>query len=147
MKIRNEKGITLLSLIITVIVLIIITYVTISMSLGVSETAKFQNIETYMLLIQTKCEVLSNEKVIGEIDEDGLYGIKVTDTKSPYYTADGDWYKLTQGDLNEIGVTDAKANDGYYFNYKTNDVAYEKGIEFDGRTYHTLSEIKLYSGD
>lgn len=147
MKVRNEKGITLISLIITVIVLIIITYVTISMSLGVSETAKFQNIETYMLLIQTKCEVLSNEKVIGEIDEGGLYGTKVTDVNSPYYTEDGDWYSLSQADLNEIGVNDAKASDGYYFNYKTNDVAYEKGVEFEGRTYRTLSEIKLYIGD
>lgn len=138
MKVRNDKGITLISLIITVIVLIIITYVAVNLSIGVSETARFQNIETYMLLIQTKCEYLSNEKAIGEIKEDGLYG--ELQTTGDY----SGWYKLKQADLNAIGVKEAKEKDGYYVNYDNNDVAYEKGIEADGYIFYKLSSIRNY---
>lgn len=140
MEIRKETGITLISLIITVIILIILTYVTVSMGLGWSETAKFQNVETYMLLIQTKCEYLANEKVMGEIDESGLYG-ELQPEGTPY----AGWYKLSQSELNQIGVKDAKEKDGYYVNYEENDVAYEKGIENDGTIFYKLSEIKLYT--
>ncbi len=143
MIIRNNKGITLLSLIITVVVLIILTYVTVSISINWSGTANSQNIQTYMLLIQTKCEVLSNEKAIGEIDESGLYGTKIEDVSSQY----NGWYKLSQADLNNIGVKDAKEKDGYYFNYSQNDVWYAKGIEVEGKTYYKLSEIKQYIND
>ena len=143
MIIRNNKGITLLSLIITVVVLIILTYVTVSISINWSGTANSQNIQTYMLLIQTKCEVRSHEKAIGEIDESGLYGTKIEDVSSQY----NGWYKLSQADLNNIGVKDAKEKDGYYFNYSQNDVWYAKGIEVEGKTYYKLSEIKQYIND
>lgn len=138
MKVRNDKGITLISLIITVIILVIITYAAVNLSIGVSETARFQNIETYMLLIQTKCEYLANEKAIGEIDEKGLYG--ELQTTGDY----SGWYKLKQADLNAIGVKEAKEKDGYYVNYDNNDVAYEKGIEADGYIFYKLSSIRNY---
>lgn len=78
MDIKNKKGITLISLVITVIILIILTYVGISISVGITAVAKFQNIETYMMLIKSKCETLSNEVVIGQIEESYLYGEKQT---------------------------------------------------------------------
>lgn len=105
MKVKNEKGITLISLIITVIILAILAYVTITISIGLTGTVKFENIQTYLLIIQSKSEVLSNEKVIGNIDESGLFGEL---QESGDYAG---WYKLSQGDLNEIGVKDAKAKE------------------------------------
>lgn len=105
MNFKSNKGITLVSLVVTVIILLILAYATISISINLTGQAKFQNVQTYMLLIQSKCEVLANEKAIGEIDESGYWGIR---EESGEYSG---WYKLEQGDLNEIGVKDAKAKD------------------------------------
>lgn len=139
MNIRNDKGITLITLIVTVVILVILTYVTVSTSMDMTATSRFENLQTYMLLIQTKCEYLSNQLAIGEIYEDELIGTKQTSGEF------AGWYKLSQGDLNAIGVKDAHAEDGYYINYATNDVAYEKGIEFQGFPFTYLSEILDYS--
>lgn len=106
LKIRKENGITLISLIVTVIVLVIITYVSVKMSMSLTSTANFQNIHTYLLLIETKAEFLANKDAIGEFGEgEGYYGEKQT---SGDYAG---WYRLSQSDLNDIGVEDAKAKD------------------------------------
>lgn len=141
MKIKNNKGITLISLVITVIILAIIACVTVSIGVNIASQAKFDNIHTYLLLIQSKCDILSNDVVIGEINEDELYGVEQT---SGEYSG---WYKLSQSELDDIGVKDAKEEDGYYVNYNTNDVAYEKGVEKDGNIFHKLTEIQKHIGE
>ena len=158
LKIKSENGITFLTLVITVIILAILVTVGVKISIGISETAKFENVKTYMLLIKSKCEILINEKAIGELEE-SYYG---TLQNGGDYSG---WYKLSQGDLNDIGVnsgtaakTDidgkvstsksgkgADADDGYYVLYNeaeaTIDVAYEKGVVKDDVVYHKLSEF------
>lgn len=139
---KNNKGITLISLVITVVVLAILTTVVVTISTDISKTARFENIETYMLSIKSKCKVLANRKVIGEIDESGLYG----ESSDATFNEKTGWYKLSQADLNDIGVKDAKAGEGYYVNYNLDnsedvDVAYERGITLYDKTYYTLSSI------
>jgi len=142
MNIRNNKGITLLSLVITVIILSIITYVVVSISVGMSGVAKFQNIETYMMLIKSKCDRMSEDVVIGEMTENNLYGVKQTSG-----TFAG-WYKLRQNELNDLGLEKAKEADGYYVKYGIEDgsevdVAYERGIQNEGVMYYRLSDIPI----
>lgn len=138
MKIRENKGITFIALILTVILLAIITTVTISFGTGFMQSAKFENIETYMLLIQSKSRIMADKIAIGELDEDEIRGEK---QESGEFAG---WYKLSQSDLNEIGVNKAKAEDGYYVNYEDNDVAYEKGVVLDDTMFYTLSQILSY---
>ena len=105
MIIRNERGITLISLMITLVILVIITSVAISKGISVSGSANFQNIESYMLLIQTKCEYISNELVIGENPDVKRYGKEIA---SGEYAG---WYELSQSELDDIGVKGAKARE------------------------------------
>ena len=138
MNLKNNKGITLISLIITVILLSILAYTTVSIGGNLSATAKFENVQTDLLLIKSKCDILANEAAIGEIGENELYGEIQSDG-----TYKG-WYKLSQGELNTIGLQKAKEKDGYYVNYGSDgkvDVAFEKGVEFEGETYYKLSSI------
>lgn len=102
---KKENGITLLTLIVTIIILVIITYVSVNISMNLSGTANFQNIHTYLLLIETKAEFLANKDAIGELGEEGFYGEK---QESGDYAG---WYKLSQWDLNDMGIEDAKASD------------------------------------
>ena len=104
MKVKSENGITFVALIITIIILVILTYVGVHISIGITQTAQFENVKTDMLLVKSRCEILINEKAIGELDE-GYYG---TYQEEGTYAG---WYKLSQGDLNDIGAKNAIAAD------------------------------------
>ena len=138
MKIKENKGITLVTLVITVIILVILAGTGVSIGLNLTATAKYTNVQTYMLLIQQKCEYVENEVVIGEMEEDDRYGELQEDGDLP------GWYKLSQGDLNEMGVKVQKQKTGYYVNYNTEkgvDVIYKPGVVNDGETYYKLTEM------
>lgn len=138
MNIKNNKGITLISLVITVILLSILAYTAISIGGDLSNEARFEDVQTTLMLIKSKCDILANEVAIGEIGENELYG--ELENNGTY----AGWYRLSQGELNNIGVTDAKEKDGYYVHYGEDgkvDVALEKGVAYEGETYYTLSSI------
>ena len=132
---RDNKGITIITLIVTVAILIIITGVTISVSTTIVDLTKFENVKTDLLLIQSKAKVLADQKAIGEIEEEGLYG-----TKQIGGEYDG-WYLLSQTDLDNMGIKEADASDNYYVDYENEDVAMEIGIEYKGIIYYKLSDI------
>lgn len=136
MNIRNNKGITLIALVVMIVILAIITAVTVTVSVNYADIAKFENVETDLLLIQSKAKVMADKKAIGEIEEDELYGIK---QESGDYQG---WYLLSQSELDEMGMKKAQAEDNYYIDYQNNDVAYGVGIEYKGTTYYKLSEMK-----
>lgn len=138
MKIRENKGITFIALILTFILLAIITSVSVSMGMNFMQSAKFENIETYLLLIQSKSKIMADKIAIGELDEDEIRGEK---QESGEYAG---WYKLSQGDLNEMGVNKAKAEEGYYVNYDSLDVAYDKGVALDDILFTRLTQILNY---
>ncbi len=162
---KNNKGITLLALAITVLVLIIITGAAVSVSVNILGVTKFENVETALLLIQSKCKILAEKKAIGEIEEDGLYGVK--------QEGEGEfqgWYLLSMGDLIDMGVkglnklgmkeSDESGSVKFYVDYalddaeKEVDVAYiqidgagrERGVAIDDKEFKKLSEIKAYTG-
>ena len=135
MKIRNDNGITLVVLILTVLVLVIISSVAVNISYNLINEARFQNVKTDLLLIQSKCKIKAEQKDIGEIKEEELYGSKQTDG-----TYNG-WYLLSQEDLNSMGIEDIDAADKYYVDYENDDVAYGRGTKNDDKTYYKLSEI------
>lgn len=135
MNLKNNKGITLTSLIIAVIVLIIISSVTINISLTFINTAKFENVKTELMLIQTKVKTMADRKAIGEVTEEELYGTKQT---SGTYSG---WYLLSQDDLDDMGIENADAGDEYYVNYESDDVALGVDVRYEGTTYHKLSEM------
>lgn len=105
MNIKSNKGITLVALVVTVAILAILAYTCVSIGVNLTGTAKFTNIETYMLLIRSKCETVANEVAIGEKEQSELYGI---------LQSSGEFsglYKLSQTELNAMGIKEAKASD------------------------------------
>ena len=135
MKIKNDNGITIVALIIAILILAIISTVALNVSYDLIDEAQLQNVKTDLLLIQSKCKIKAEQKAIGEIKEEDLYGSKEADGE---YSG---WYLLSQEDLNNMGVKDINAEDKYYVDYEHDDVAYGKGIVNDDKTYYKLSEI------
>lgn len=157
MRVKNEKGITLLVLVITIIVLLILAGVGITQVGDILEQVNKETICTDMLLIQAKAKVL-NEKANFNKDETMLKGQKLSDMVgneqinnlksqgiiseteeqyAKYYV----WDKQVIDEL-QLGLENMKDGEFYIVNYATEEVIYPEGYKHtDGNTYHKLSEL------
>ncbi len=133
MNIKNNKGITFITLIISIILLIILAGTSVYIGLDISETAKLENVKTNLISLQSKCKIIAEKNAI---EDEELYGTK---QESGDYIG---WYLLSKADLIEMGFNNLDDKDNYYVDYENDDVAYGKGITYDNVTYHKLSEIK-----
>ena len=162
MKYKSQKGITLIALTITLIVLSIIAGVVVYSGLDVVETAEIQTVNTNMLLIQIKCKTLS-EKATFEKNDTLLKGTTLTSimetatgneynkvndlinkgvisTTEEHYSK---YYLLSNQDLTDMGLEDATVENEYYIiNYETEEVIFTKGVKKEENTYYKLSELK-----
>ncbi len=132
MNIKNNKGITFVALIVSIVILIIIAGTSIYVGMDISETAKFESVKTDLISLQGKCKIVAEKNAI---EGEQLYGTK---QESGDYQG---WYLLSKADLIEMGFDNLATGDNYYVDYENDDVAYGKGITYDGITYHKLSEI------
>lgn len=138
MEIRGNKGITLIALVITIVVLLIIATISVYSGKETIKKAKIEEVKTNMLLIQAKAKEYvenANFKLGTKIDEaqeierndriskakEELKGneiqksdidITISDKEGKYIY----YYKLTEDQLKEIGLSDVKSNtqDGEY---------------------------------
>lgn len=138
MEIRGNKGITLIALVITIVVLLIIATISVYSGKETIKKAKLEELKTNMLLIQAKAKEYvenANFKLGTKIDEaqeterddriskakEELKGneiqksdidITISDKEGKYIY----YYKLTEDQLKEIGLSDVKSNtkDGEY---------------------------------
>lgn len=148
---KNQKGITLVTLIVTIIVLLIIGSITIYTGTGIIKRVNLQNLNTNMLLLQAKTKTLAEESKFNK-DETKLKGTKVNDIvdnekinkliNANIIENPEEYYLLTQEDLNSMGLEKVKIEDGYLVNYETNEIIYIKGFEANGMTYYKLSETR-----
>lgn len=151
MKKIEEKGITLTTLVITVIVMIIIASVGIYAGTNIIKQANLQNINTNMMLIQAKVKTISEQakfnkdtsnykgkkviEVVGNKKVDELVEKHILENEENYYL-------LSQTDLNEMGLEKIEISEGYIVNYDTNEIIFVKGFEEKDHTYYKLSEMK-----
>ncbi len=151
MKKTEEKGVTLTTLVITIIVMIIIASVGIYVGNNMIKQANLQNVNTNMMLIQAKTKTISEQAKFNK-DTSNYKGIKlievvgnkkIDELVSNHVIEDEDnYYLLSQNDLNEMGLEKIEISEGYVVNYDTNEIIYVKGFEANHQTYYKLSEMK-----
>lgn len=155
---KDTKGITLIALVITIIVLLIITGVSLNVGSQLFTNVNLKTLDTNMLLIQARVKVISEKN---QFDENTpLKGSKVADITSD---ADIDklknegiinesdsnyqsYYLWNQDILNEEGLDSIKLknNEKYIVNYATEEIIYFPGYEHtDGKTYYRLSDLTI----
>ena len=165
---KNNKGITLTSLVITIIVLLIISGLTANISSDVIKQANLQDLKTNMLLIQAKAKIYTEEvnfetanldkakeadkTKIEEIKASKLKGIALVSCDANIQTAaknagvidTSDFYYLSPENLSAMGININVPKDTYYlvkYNFEDTEVVYTKGFEFGNKIYYKLSEI------
>ena len=147
----KERGITLVALIITIIVMLILVSVTIEFGRGAVDSAKMEDIKTTMLLIKGRSQIVADKESFGE-DYDNTGMIKLADAtgyntsnlqkifndidKSNLYV-----WEQTAMDNNNIQVTITNT-DFFVIDYSTGEVYYSLGCIYEGNTYYSLTEMQ-----
>ena len=151
---KNQKGITLITLTITIVVMIILTF-TISVNIEPYKNQKTKaNFETDMKRLTeeinqyyarvkdipiinkfTNTSMLEGIKNINDNDEYYVIDIKQLDVKLNY---GADYYIINRKDETEE-ITDLL--DVYIINKQSHTIYYPKGIEYSGRTHYRLPEV------
>ena len=166
---KENKGITMVTLIITIIVLLIVAGISIGAGNNVIKTSELENLKTNMLLIKVKGKESvenANFKLGTNFDmstakaELKLKGEEIKDSNifdgkiSIDISEDNIYYKLRTPDLVEIGLSNVESNDkkGWYIiKYDIKNVEVEvyntKGFERDGKKYYSLSELQNLNFD
>lgn len=159
---KNQEGVTLFALIITVIIIMVLASVTTYMGIESLDKLRLQTISTNMLMIQIKCKSYA-EKAAFSNDTSELKGTLLStvleDSSSEEYlevnkliengtiSTDDEYYDklylITPEDLVEMGL-EIETNGAYYIvNYHTEEVYYTQGYEINDITYYKLSELQV----
>lgn len=152
----SNKGITLVSLVITIIVMLILAGVTITVGYSIVEKANLENLKTNMLLIQAKAKTSLEEYHFSK-DETNLIGTKISDADKNIIiklnnTIGTDvidnWYYLQDTDLEQMSLSNIKLPKNEYYLVKYDEenldveVLYTKGYTKGNQTKYTLTDLK-----
>ncbi len=151
----NNKGITMVTLVITIVIMLILAGVTITGAYSLIKKAQLENLKTNMLLIQAKTKTAMEEynfskdesKLIGsqiqEIDTD-----KIAKLQKAGENYSNDWYCLNQEELNNMNLSDVKLPENEYFFVKYNkedltvEILYTQGFEENNKIKYTLTQLQ-----
>lgn len=132
----SDKGITLATLVITIIVLLILAGVTITIGSFSTDSYKDNILESEIMMVQTAIHN-QYEKYLTTKDKDLLVGTKCDENGNE--NTNGEYNLLKPKDLEEIGMENPK--DTYIVNYKTGEVINKTSTKSDG-TILQLNGIK-----
>lgn len=151
---KNQKGVTLITLAITIVVLIILTF-TITVNIEPYKNQKIKtNFETDMQRLKEEIsQYYTRVKDIPIINKytnvSMLDGIKNINDGDEYYVIDvkqlevelnygADYYTIAQMDVAKE-ITDL--SDVYIINKQSHTIYYPKGVEYDGGMHYRLGEV------
>lgn len=142
---NRENGRSAIKLIFTVTILVaIITGMSFTVKRLWQDTS-VKDIGTDLLYIKTRCKIIHDKNIIDANEQ--LLGENITEyteneVVNEIVSQSNKWYKLSQEDLEKIGLEELKAEDGYLVNYEEQDIIYVKGIERDKEIYYKLSDLE-----
>lgn len=153
---RNEKGVTMAMLIVTVIVMVVVASIAMTAGSNLRKKTELADRVSQMQLIQAKAEEIYNEHLY---KGSKLLGQEVTLNEGDEIRNEK-WYKLSSEDMKSMGI-DFTPTDEYYYCVKYDlteenseegvdkedidpiDVYYSGGYEStNGNMYYTLGKLK-----
>ncbi len=163
---KNNSGITLMVLIITIIVLLIIASISVYEGKELIAKSKVQTLETNMLTIQAKAKAYAEEidaKIWTESNKDSARNTEFLNKgfKNPTTTIDSKYksinstnyiaYEVTGDALTNMGLDSIK-NEEYIViydkdDYKKMDVIYPEGVVYNKIQYYALSDLQSALND
>ena len=165
---KKQKGITLIALTITIVVMMIIAGITVNFGLDLIREVKLQDLRTNMLLMQAKgkecVEEVSFQKAnvtdaneIETIKNENLKGTKVEENPEVQKLLQNtgkieegyEYYYLTEQDLSDMGIQELSVEDYGYFivGYNIDEIKVEV-INTNGyQGNYTLTQLNELTGE
>lgn len=149
---KKEKGITLVSLIIAIVVMLILAVVSVHYGTQLIDQSKKEDIKTSMLLIKSKTKIIKEKKDFGDVEE--LTGISL-DSNSEYTVSEelqnklnavenSSLYILNSEHLSSMGITEeTTAEEFFIVDYNNNEIYYSLGYKEGDNTLYSLSELDV----
>lgn len=144
---KSSKGITLIALVITIIIMLILAAITLNYGTGEVEKAKLEDLKITMLLIQGRAKiVIDKEQFKEEYNNEGM--IKVSDA------TEYDMSNLQNLDTTNLYIWEQEAMDNndidveittedfFVIDYQTGEVYYSLGYNDGENTYYSLTDIQ-----
>lgn len=157
-KLENNKGITLVSLVITIILLIILASIGTYSGIQVVKSAQFTAFSTELKIMQTQVNKLYEEKRNGNDEYVDSLGVEInSDTNiqkqaNKVFTASGitdqNEYKYFDTDtIKRLNIEGVERE--FFVNINKRSVVSYNGFEYEGETYYTLDQLPdgLYNVD
>lgn len=151
MNYKQNKGITIVALIITIIIMLILATVTIRFGTGEIERTKLEDLKTTMLLIKGRAQIVADKEEFGEnydntgmIKLDDATGYNTSNLQSIFNNIDTSnlyIWEQTAMDNNSINVEITK-EDFFVVDYVTGEVYYSLGFTYEDNTYYSLTELQ-----
>ena len=152
-KTKDNKAITLIALVITIIIMLILASVTTYTGLNTYRISRINKFVAQMQLLQAKVDDLVNSKTTEELKNMGLQSVTTQEQinaitnafkQDEITTADTSKYKVFTSDkILEILHVEYVEND-IIVNFETREIVDVIGIEYEGVTYYT--QYKLPGG-
>lgn len=145
--IKSSKGITVIALVITIIIMLILATITLNYGTGEVEKAKLEDLKIVMLLIQGRARIVIDKESFGE-DYDKTGMIKVLEA------TEYDMSNLQNLDTTNLYIWEQEAMDNndidveitteefFVIDYQTGEVYYSLGYNDGENTYYSLTDIQ-----
>ena len=154
----NSKGITLIALVVTIIVLLILASIATYSGIQIIESSKITTFTAEMKIMQTHVNSIYDQWKKGEVNKDELgkdleYNSEVKEQASKVLTTelglkDTTGYRYyDQETIKNLGIEGVKQE--FFINIETRDVVSYKGLKYKGDMYYTLIQLPdgLYNVD
>ena len=159
---KNNKGITLVALIITIIIVIVILGISVGGGSDVLQKSKMTEYIGFMKLVKARADVVFEEELfstddISTVMEIGIDDVKKIDGEGGTTSFDSkingyngkSFIKWNKDKIAHQGIDSSILGTDEYFvivydktNYETVDVIYSAGCGYNGNRYYTLTEME-----
>ena len=139
-RVGENRGITLVVLVITIVVMLIITTTVISLSTNNLKTKHLSNMYTDIKSLDDKVAVFYNQYGTLPLKEKFTGSMQFQTAANPNDDLDG-YYVIDVNKLNNLILTKKltwQNDDVYIINKKTHTIYYPHGVTLDGETYYRL---------
>ena len=151
-ELKNNKGITLVSLIITIVVMVIISSVTLYTSMDRFEINSLQKLYNDLKLLSDKVSnyYLKYNGLPVVRDNNSNEIIEYTYSTLEFEKNEADYYILDLEAIGGLSLNYGKegfespntSDEVFIINEKTHQIYYVKGVELEGKMYHTIFDKK-----
>ena len=142
---KKQKGITLISLVVTIIILSILASIATYSGIGVIQSSKLTTFTTELKIMQAQVNEMYQEKDTSDIYGEAITGDIKTRADSIFTASESGitsqegyryWSKATIKNLGIEGVKQA-----FFVNLEKRSVVSYEGLNYEGKTYYTLQQV------